>query len=217
MNQAKYAQPRPTASRTSRSSHRLTTIGGGAFSGCTRLTGLYFLGNAPLLEGDFVFENTPNATVYYRAGATGWGPTFGGRPTAIWLAPPSYAQWAADRGLTVKYPGASGESDDPDRDGLTNLQEMAAGTDPTERASVLAFEFLARPGDLSVEDQTPPDVGRFALYFQSIPDKSYAIQSRERLGTAWTTGTTVTATTSQKRVLLNRPATQAFFRVILRP
>jgi hypothetical protein len=31
-----------------------------------------------------VFSGTYNATVYYLPGTTGWGTTFGGRPTALW-------------------------------------------------------------------------------------------------------------------------------------
>jgi hypothetical protein len=54
-----------------------------AFYNCTRLTGVYFQGNAPSL-GSNVFDNANNATVYYLPGATGWGATFGGRPTALW-------------------------------------------------------------------------------------------------------------------------------------
>jgi len=34
-----------------------------------------------------LFYNATNATVYYLPGTTGWGPTFGGRPTALWVLP----------------------------------------------------------------------------------------------------------------------------------
>ena len=33
------------------------------------------------------FLNANKVTVYYLAGTTGWGPTFDGRPTALWLLP----------------------------------------------------------------------------------------------------------------------------------
>jgi hypothetical protein len=58
-------------------------FGDGAFSGCTSLRGVYFEGNAPSLD-EGVFSGA-NATVYYVPGTTGWGPTFGGRPTALWF------------------------------------------------------------------------------------------------------------------------------------
>lgn len=61
----------------------VTSIGDGAFSNCTSLTGVYFKGNTPSI-GSTVFSGGNNATIYYLAGNTGWGTTFGGRPTALW-------------------------------------------------------------------------------------------------------------------------------------
>jgi hypothetical protein len=63
------------------------TVDYGAFMYCTSLTAVYFLGNAPLVD-DYVFEGTENVVVYYVPGATGWGPTFGGRPTMLWSSGP---------------------------------------------------------------------------------------------------------------------------------
>jgi hypothetical protein len=54
-----------------------------AFEYCSNLTGLYFMGDAPAI-GVSAFDGDPNTTVYYLPGAAGWGPTFGGRPTALW-------------------------------------------------------------------------------------------------------------------------------------
>ena len=56
----------------------------GVFYNCDRLTGVYFLGNAPNRVGIDVFSGATNVTVYYLSGSTGWNKTFGGRPTAIW-------------------------------------------------------------------------------------------------------------------------------------
>ena len=52
----------------------------------TNLTGVYFKGNAPSLPGGSsgLFSDDSQATVYYLAETTGWGKTFGGRPTAVW-------------------------------------------------------------------------------------------------------------------------------------
>jgi hypothetical protein len=63
----------------------VTSIGDDAFYYCTNLTSVYFKANAPSL-GSYVFYGDNNATVFYLAGTTGWGTTFGGRPTARWLA-----------------------------------------------------------------------------------------------------------------------------------
>ncbi len=66
----------------------VTSIGFGAFGYCTSLNGVYFQGNAPSGDQDqdqFLVNNT--VIVYYLPGTTGWGPTFGDRPTALWVLP----------------------------------------------------------------------------------------------------------------------------------
>jgi hypothetical protein len=69
----------------------VTSIRNGAFSYCTNLTTVYFQGNAPKNDSpgiDFlIFVSANNATAYYLPGATGWGPTFWGIPTALWSLP----------------------------------------------------------------------------------------------------------------------------------
>lgn len=62
----------------------VTRIGEGAFVLFSdRLRRVYFQGNAPSL-GEYVFDSGAEATVYYRAGTAGWGPTFGGLPAVMW-------------------------------------------------------------------------------------------------------------------------------------
>ena len=61
----------------------VTDIGIFAFADCTNLTGVYLRGNAPMVSYT-TFLNADKVTVYYLPGTTGWGPTFGGRPTALW-------------------------------------------------------------------------------------------------------------------------------------
>jgi len=64
----------------------VTTIGDGAFQDCFCLSGVYFQGDAPNL-GRFVFAGGRGGlrtTIYYLPTTTGWGKTFGGRPTAVW-------------------------------------------------------------------------------------------------------------------------------------
>ncbi len=58
-------------------------IGQLAFWDCTSLTAVYFQGNAPSLALA-VFYGDHHATVYYLPGTTGWGSTFGDRPTSLW-------------------------------------------------------------------------------------------------------------------------------------
>ena len=62
----------------------VTSIGDFAFIDCTNLTSVYFKGNAPGLGGMNVFKGDDKATIYYLPDKTGWGSSFGGRPTAPW-------------------------------------------------------------------------------------------------------------------------------------
>ena len=66
----------------------LTSIGIGAFFECSNLTSVYFEGNAPnIVPSGLIIPNVfsgNHAVLYYLPGATGWGPTFGGLPTALW-------------------------------------------------------------------------------------------------------------------------------------
>ncbi|MBU1932125.1 leucine-rich repeat domain-containing protein [Patescibacteria group bacterium] len=83
----------------------ISTIGDYAFSLCAGLTGIYFEGNAPGI-GSSVFEADNNATVYYLPGTTGWGQTFGGRPTAQWnnTIGPTIKANGTDREVIINYP-----------------------------------------------------------------------------------------------------------------
>ena len=62
---------------------KVTRIGDFAFAHCTSLKKIYFKGNAPDTSNN-IFAGATNTTVYYLPGNTGWGTTFGGRPTAVW-------------------------------------------------------------------------------------------------------------------------------------
>ncbi len=65
----------------------VTAIAAYAFYSCTSLTGVNFQGNAPSFVDSSAFYGADGVTVYYLPGTTGWGPTFGGRPTALWSLP----------------------------------------------------------------------------------------------------------------------------------
>ena len=67
----------------------VTDIGDEAFLGCSSLSGLYFQGNAPNLDGVNVFYDVDSqAVVYYVSGTANWSATYGGLPTVM-LNPPS--------------------------------------------------------------------------------------------------------------------------------
>jgi hypothetical protein len=63
-----------------------------AFQNWSGLSGVFFQGDAPCV-GPSAFAGATNVTVYYPAGMTGWGPTFGGRPSLLFdpLFPFTYA------------------------------------------------------------------------------------------------------------------------------
>ncbi len=193
----------------------VTSLGSNTFSYCSGLTGVYFEGNAPELANEEVFYNVPNGVAYHLAGTTGWGDTYGGLRTDFWQL--DFERWAAMRGLPERFPEAWSEADDADRDGLANALEMRAGTDPGSAASVLAFESAARPADLSAADQAPLAEGQFALYFQSVPGKTYSVWRADEATGQWNKVKDFNATTTQKRVVLDRPASAEFYRVSVAP
>lgn len=63
----------------------VTNIWSWAFNYCSHLKGIYFYGNIPSVVGDMLFDASPDVTVFYLPGTEGWGTTFSGAPTALWL------------------------------------------------------------------------------------------------------------------------------------
>jgi hypothetical protein len=61
----------------------LTSIGSRAFYRCIGLTSIFAEGNAPSSVGSNAFYYVP-ATLYYKAGTTGWTDPWNGIPTAVW-------------------------------------------------------------------------------------------------------------------------------------
>lgn len=64
----------------------VTNINKYAFYSCYGLASILFRGNAPSLDGNEL-TGVGEVTIYYLPGTTGWGNTFGGRPTAVWNSP----------------------------------------------------------------------------------------------------------------------------------
>jgi hypothetical protein len=59
----------------------VSSFGLDAFVYSSGLAGVYFTGNAPAQPDPSTFMGDTGATVYYLAGTTGWGSSFGGLPT----------------------------------------------------------------------------------------------------------------------------------------
>jgi hypothetical protein len=66
----------------------VTNVGAQAFLYTYGLKGVYYRGNAPT-SGYYalLFYGNTNVTIYYLPGTSGWGSTFGDRPTAFWFLP----------------------------------------------------------------------------------------------------------------------------------
>jgi hypothetical protein len=69
------------------------------------------------------------------------------------------------------HPACGDPELDCDNDGLTNLEEYQAGTDPANGASVLQIDRIT-------------DGNSATLEFQALSNKTYSVQSTDRLGTA---------------------------------
>jgi hypothetical protein len=184
--------------------HDVASIGNGAFLDCRKLSGVYFEGDAPSFEGDAVAWCSA-VIIYHRAGADGWADVEMGRPTAVWIDPPLYADWLQSTVLPTMYPDSSGEADDADGDGMTNYAEMLAGTDPADWTSRLILNPGPRPDDLPEEDLDPLEEWQTAVYIRSNPGKTYAVQYASNLQGPWYVDAVITATTSQKRFVLPKP------------
>jgi hypothetical protein len=188
------------------------SIGEQAFFGCTGLTSVYLEGNAPFAFD--VFFNSDFVTVFYRAGAAGWNPTFANRPAAVWTPRPAFGDWAVSTGLAVQFP-ASAEA--MIRRRRLHQRSRVVRADPTQRASRLELELTPRSADLSASDQTPIEPGQHAVYFRSVPDRYYGVQLATSLAGAWELQATWVATTTQTRFVLPKPADHAFYRVLALP
>jgi hypothetical protein len=90
----------------------VTNIDSGALQNCPSLTGIYFKGSAPaLVPGPMAFFGGTPAVIYYLPGTAGWGVSFGGRPTALWVLPfpliltsgPSFGPQGNQFGFTISW------------------------------------------------------------------------------------------------------------------
>jgi hypothetical protein len=188
------------------------------FLNCPSLQRMFFEGNAPAYNGAAEFDHDWQVVVYYRAGTTGWQYMYSNQPTMLWIEQPTYQDWVGTKGLQDKFPDACGQSDDPDHDGMSNLQEWLAGTNPTDAYSVLTFQNAPHLLELADPDRQSFNTNQqYALYFQTIPGKQYKIESVSAFGGTWQTETNAVATTTQKRILVNKPADQRFYRIIIVP
>ena len=87
-------------------------------------------------------------------------------------------QWEDAYRLRELAPGEHGANDDPDRDGLSNFGEMAAGTNPLDGSSRLAVADL---------DVSAPGQGQTVTFiFDTVPGRTYIVQCSDELKNVWT-------------------------------
>lgn len=105
--------------------------------------------------------------------------------------------WEQAQGLN---PGTDDAAADPDRDGLTNLQEYWAGTAPLNPASVLRFATVERGADDEIR-----------LSFTVPADRTYRVEYRDLNGApGWFVLTTIPAAGGERTMTLSdRPGPDA--------
>ncbi|HMO66090.1 MAG TPA: lamin tail domain-containing protein, partial [Verrucomicrobiota bacterium] len=137
---------------------------------------------------------------------------------AAWLAaPPSpgtesaaagYAAWLAEHFTPAELadPAVSGDDADPDGDGLTNVEEFVAGTNPRDGASRLELRVRRRPA------------GGLELEIPVQPGRSYAVESRRPADTRWSRWHTLGPADVAGLVVFDEPAgapgEARYFRVV---
>lgn len=126
----------------------------------------------------------------------------------LWVNEDPYLAWAAGYFGDPNSPNAA-RTADPDGDGFTNEQELAAGTDPTSRASALRLSNFSRAANGST----------FTLGWVSVPGKTYQVQTSPNLSSWTDAGSPVTAsaTSSSTTVSITGSPQRFFYRVRLVP
>jgi PKD repeat protein len=81
--------------------------------------------------------------------------------------------WYLDHFGTLAY----SDTDDPDHDGMSNLAEYIAGTDPTDSTSLLKLTEAVTP---------PANPGEFIIRWQSVTGRVYTLQATTNLMTGFT-------------------------------
>jgi hypothetical protein len=109
--------------------------------------------------------------------------------------------WEEAHGLDPDHPGDAAL--DSDEDGMSNLEEYLAGTDPRDSSSYLKLEAAGGTGAVT-------------LHFGAISNRTYTIEHTDSIGGAWSRLTDFPARTSNRVEHLSVPvsSTHHFFRAV---
>ncbi len=113
--------------------------------------------------------------------------------------------WALQYGFNPLDPNVANA--DPDGDGLSNLQEFMAGTDPTNSTSIMRITSITRTGNVNT------------ITWQSVGGKTYHLQSTDSLTGTFTdvAGSDITASGPSISTTDTTAVTGRFYRVRLVP
>jgi hypothetical protein len=104
-------------------------------------------------------------------------------------------EWEIAYGLRPDDP--TDATADSDQDGLTNLDEYRAGTNPTDALSLLKIDMVQLVG---------PGLDRLVLRFSTVANKTYSIQHATSLGVgSWTNLVNLEAEASDRVVAITNP------------
>ena len=182
----------------------VSSIGVSAFGGCDALISVLFLGNAPSPDSP-VFDRI-SQTIYYLAGATGWGPTFDGLPTAQWPGPifalsPSHGSAAG--GTSVVISGNNFTSATAVKFGALAATSFIVNS-PTQITAVAPAGTVGQQVDVSVvtpDGTTPNTVADLFTYDDLVPTLTGLTPSHGRAAGGTSViiaGTKLTGATSVK-------------------
>lgn len=123
----------------------------------------------------------PEPGEYYLTAANVFGSATSVTITLTEAEPDADQDGIPDAWLTLHFGHSTGQEadqsragDDPDQDGLSNLDEYRAGTLPKDASSVLRLEVAP-----------PTQPGQYRLRFQAVANRGYRLQHRTSFGTVW--------------------------------
>ncbi len=121
------------------------------FGECYNLSAIRFEGDAPQLGQAASFDQGTWPTVYYRPGKKGWGPTFCGRPTAVWEDAPAAAVTTSQP--TAHSPQSKASSSQPS-DPLPPFpsNDNKNFTYETNNGTITVTKYIGPGGDVVIPD-----------------------------------------------------------------